>query len=125
MAKVTGIGGVFFKAADVPATQTWYREKLGLDMGDYGAVLRFADGGDDAFAIVSAFKADTTYMAPSPHSIMINLRVDDLDALQARLEASGVSVERKDEDYGKFAWVIDPDGIKLELWEQIGPAPPA
>ena len=125
MAKVTGIGGVFFKAADVPATQAWYRENLGLDMGDFGGVLRFADGGEEAFAIFSAFKADTTYMDPSPHGIMINLRVDDLDGLQARLEANGIAVERKDEDYGKFAWVIDPDGIKLELWEQIGPAPPA
>lgn len=125
MAKVTGIGGVFFKAADVAATQAWYRDKLGLDMGDFGGVLRYADAGDEAFAIFSAFKADTAYLDPSPHGIMINLRIDDLDGLQAHLEAGGVAVERKDEDYGKFAWVIDPNGIKIELWEQIGPAPPA
>lgn len=125
MAKVTGIGGVFFKATDVAATQAWYRDHLGVDMGDFGGVFRYADAGNEAFSIFSAFKAETTYLDPSPHGIMINLRVDDLDGLQTHLEAHGVPVERKDEDYGKFAWVIDPNGIKIELWEQIGPAPPA
>ncbi|MEM8827460.1 MAG: VOC family protein [Pseudomonadota bacterium] len=123
MAKITGLGGVFVRSKDPEARRAWYRDHLGLD-GEYGAVMPFRAAGDEAFSILSGFPTDTDYLAPSPHDIMINLRVDDLDAMQAKLEAEGIKIlGRQDESYGKFAWILDPDGVKLELWEQIGPAP--
>ena len=127
MAKVTGIGGVFFKAADIETTKAWYRDNLGVELGDYGKTFAYSEGGDDAFAVFSAFKSTTDYLDPSPHPVMINLRVDDLDAMQSSLAAKGIEVlgRQDDEDFGKFAWILDPNGIKLELWQQTGPAPPA
>ena len=126
MAKITGIGGIFFKTRDREASKAWYRDTLGIDMTDYGVTLKFADAGADAYAVLSPFDAGTGYFDPSPHALMMNLRVDDLDALLAELAAKGVNVlGRQDESYGKFAWIMDPDGIKLELWQQIGPAPDA
>lgn len=126
MAKVTGIGGVFFKCSDVAASKAWYRDMLGVEFGDYGITLPFAHTGEDGYAVLSPFAQDTSYFEPGRHGIMVNLRVDDLDALQLHLAENGVEMlGRQDEDYGKFAWVLDPDGIKLELWQQLGPAPPA
>jgi catechol 2,3-dioxygenase-like lactoylglutathione lyase family enzyme len=124
MALVTGIGGIFLKVADPAATAQWYRDMLGLEIGDYGATLGFAGAGEDAYAVFSLFKADTNYLDPSPHPAMINLRVDDLDALVAALRVRNVEVlGTEDESYGKFAWILDPNGFKIELWQQIGPAP--
>jgi catechol 2,3-dioxygenase-like lactoylglutathione lyase family enzyme len=122
MAKVTGLGGVFFKAADSEATSRWYKEVLGVG-GEWGAVFPFA--GDPAgYTVLSPFKATTDYFAPSAAAFMINLRVDDLDAMTAELEAKGIEIlGRQDEEYGKFAWILDCDGVKVELWEQKGPAP--
>ncbi len=123
MAKVTGIGGVFVKTSDLAARKAWYEKHLGLS-GEYGANLLYRDDTDEAFAVLSSFPETTDYFDPSPQGVMINLRVDDLDALQAGLEADGIEIlGRMDEPYGKFAWIMDPDGVKLELWEQIGPAP--
>ncbi len=126
MAKVSGLGGVFYKVADPARTQAWYSETLGIG-GEYGAMFPFKmDGGGEGYSIVSPFKQTTDYFSPSGSSFMINLRVDDLDALTAELEAKGVEIlGRQDEDYGKFAWILDCDGIKIELWEQSGPAPGA
>jgi catechol 2,3-dioxygenase-like lactoylglutathione lyase family enzyme len=125
MARVTGLGGVFYKAADPKKTASWYREMLGLG-GEWGIHFRWSDeSGEDPYSLVSAFKAETDYMDPSPQPFMINLRVDDLEGLIAELEIKGVEIlGRQDEDYGKFAWILDPDGIKLELWQQKGAAPP-
>ena len=81
---------------------------------------------DDAegFSLLSPFKAATDYFAPSEASFMINLRVDDLDEFIAELETKGITIlGRQDEDYGRFAWILDPDGVKVELWQQLGPAP--
>ena len=124
MARITGLGGVFVKRADVEATSAWYRDVLGI-AGDYGPMFRWADEPmDDPFSLLSSFKADSDYLDPSPHPFMINLRVDDLDGFQAMLESKGVEIlGRADEPYGKFAWIMDPDAVKIELWEQIGPAP--
>jgi catechol 2,3-dioxygenase-like lactoylglutathione lyase family enzyme len=121
MAKVTGLGGVFFKAADSEATSRWYKEVLGVG-GEWGAVFPFA--GDPAgYTVLSPFKATTDYFAPSAAAFMINLRVDDLDGMIADLEAKGIEIlGRQDEDYGKFAWILDCNGVKLELFQQIGPA---
>ena len=122
MAKVTGLGGVFYKAADTAATSRWYKEVLGIG-GEWGATFPFA-GDPEGYTVLSPFKAETDYFAPSEAGFMINLRVDDLDGMIAELEAKGIEIlGRQDEEYGKFAWILDCDGIKLELFEQIGPAP--
>lgn len=124
MARVTGLGGLFFRSRDVEASRAWYRAMLGIG-GEWGASFRWAEeGGDDPYSLLSPFGAESDYFAPSDQPFMINLRVDDLDAFLADLEAKGVAVlGRQSEDYGKFAWILDPDGVKIELWQQIGPAP--
>jgi catechol 2,3-dioxygenase-like lactoylglutathione lyase family enzyme len=122
MAKVTGLGGVFYKATDSAATSRWYKEMLGVG-GEWGATFAFA-GDPEGYTVLSPFKATTDYFAPSEAGFMINLRVDDLDGMIADLGAKGIEIlGRQDEEYGKFAWILDCDGIKLELFEQIGPAP--
>ena len=121
MARVTGLGGVFYKVEDKEATARWYQEVLGVG-GEWGATFPFA-GDPDGYTVLSPFRATTDYFAPSGKDFMINLRVDDLDALTAELEAKGIEMlGRQDEEYGKFAWILDCDGIKIELFEQIGPA---
>ena len=123
MAKVTGLGGIFYKVADTAATQLWYQETLGVG-GEYGAMFPFKADNPEGYALLSPFKAETDYFAPSSEKFMINLRVDDLDGLIADLTAKGIEIlGRQDEDYGKFAWIIDPDGVKVELFQQIGGAP--
>ena len=83
-----------------------------------------ADASGEAYSLLSPFKETTDYFAPSAAPFMINLRVDDLDAFLGELEGRGVAIlGRQDEDYGKFAWILDCDGIKIELWQQLGPAP--
>lgn len=122
MAKVTGLGGLFYKVADTAATQKWYLETLGVG-GEWGAMFPFRND-PDGYSVLSPFKAETDYFAPSAAPFMINLRVDDLDAMIAGLEGKGVAIlGRQDEEYGKFAWIMDPDGIKIELFQQIGGAP--
>jgi catechol 2,3-dioxygenase-like lactoylglutathione lyase family enzyme len=125
MAKVTGLGGVFYKVADPARTRSWYQEMLGIG-GEWGATFPWAQGEAEAFSLLSPFSAGSDYFAPSEAQFMINLRVDDLDGMIAALEAKGVAIlGRQDEDYGRFAWILDCDGIKVELWQQIGPAPDA
>ena len=124
MAKVTGLGGIFYKVEDPERTRAWYQEMLGIG-GEWGANFRWADeGGEDPFSLLSPFKQTTDYMDPSAAPFMINLRVDDLDGVIADLKAKGIEIlGRQDEDYGNFAWILDCDGIKIELWQQKGPAP--
>jgi len=121
MKRVTGIGGIFFKAKDPAALGAWYRDRLGLDVTDWnGAIFHWGgEGSEPGMTIWSPFAADTTYMAPSTASFMINFRVADLDALLAALKAEGCEVvDRTDiSEQGKFGWVIDPEGNKVELWE--------
>ena len=121
MQRVTGIGGIFFKSQDSKRLGAWYREHLGLDVSDWGGVA-FQWGGPDSppgMTLWSPFAADTAYMAPSTASFMVNFRVADLEALLAALRAEGCEVldKREDSEHGKFGWVIDPDGNKIELWE--------
>ncbi len=123
MARVTGLGGIFYKVADPKATQAWYQDNLGVG-GEWGAMFPFKNDDPEGFTLLSPFKADTDYFAPSDASFMINLRVDDLDGMIGQLAAKGIEIlGRQDEDYGRFAWILDPDGNKVELWQQIGPAP--
>lgn len=122
MAKVTGLGGVFYKVEDSEATARWYKETLGVG-GDWGAMFPFArDPG--GYSLLSPFKSSSDYFAPSEAAFMINLRVDDLDGMIAELESKGIDIlGRQDEEYGKFAWILDCDGVKVELWQQVGAAP--
>ena len=119
MAKITGLGGVFYVVKDPEATRAWYREKLGID-GDYGPQLNWSEEtGDKPYSLISHFK-DDQYIKPGKGGFMINLRVDDLDVFVAQLKEKGVDViDSVDEGYGKFAWLLDPDGVKIELWEQV------
>jgi catechol 2,3-dioxygenase-like lactoylglutathione lyase family enzyme len=122
MARVTGLGGIFYKVEDTEKTAKWYKEVLGLS-GEWGIMFPFAKDAD-GFSLLSPFKASTDYFGPSDKPFMINLRVDDLEGVVADLEAKGVEIlGRQDEDYGRFAWILDCDGIKIELWQQLGPAP--
>jgi predicted enzyme related to lactoylglutathione lyase len=121
MKRVTGIGGIFFKSADPKALGAWYRDHLGLDVSDWGGAI-FEWGGPQSqpgMTIWSLFSRDTKKMDPGSATFMINFRVADLDALLAALRKEGCNVLEKTEasEYGKFGWVIDPEGNKIELWE--------
>ncbi len=123
MAHVTGIGGVFFHSRDPEALYRWYERHLGLTREPDGSVLfRWAEPGETVFAI---FPHDTKYFGPRGQSFMINFRVDDLDALLSALAAEGVEIDPKREEYpyGKFAWIVDPDGNRIELWQPPGGGP--
>ena len=117
MAQVLGIGGVFFKADDGQGLRDWYARVLGLAVEDWGGVIFKPDG--RGHQVWSPFKADTDYFQPSPHPYMINLMVDDLDGVLAKAAAAGVEPvgRQDDESFGKFAWLMDPNGLKVELWE--------
>ena len=119
MAKITGLGGVFYVVKDPEATRAWYRDTLGID-GEYGPQLNWSEEtGDRPYSLISHFK-DDQYLKPGRGGFMINLRVDDLDTFVTQLKDKGVDVlDSVDEGYGKFAWLLDPDGVKIELWEQV------
>jgi len=125
MAKVTGIGGIFFKSTgDAGALAAWYREHLGMVLEDFGgAILRWPDDRrpDGGLTVWSVAKPDTKWFSPSASSFMINYRVDDLDALLAQLRARGVEIIKGPDadENGKFAWIMDPEGNKVELWEPL------
>ncbi|WEK46219.1 MAG: VOC family protein [Candidatus Andeanibacterium colombiense] len=120
--RITGIGGIFFKAKDPKALAAWYREVLGLPLESWGgALLKYDAPGHPPMLVWNAFPADTDYFAPSAGDHMINYAVDDLDAFLARIEAKGVTVLKRDDSdpSGKFAWIQDPEGNKLELWQPL------
>lgn len=122
MRRVTGFGGVFFKAKDPKALGEWYRVHLGMDVQDWGGVsFRWADDtkASTGTTIWSPFKEDTSYFAPSAAPFMVNFRVDNLHELLSALRAEGCSVDDKVEEseYGKFGWVMDPEGNRVELWQ--------
>jgi predicted enzyme related to lactoylglutathione lyase len=120
--RVTGIGGVFFRSADPDRTKAWYARHFGLAMSDWGGCsFHWRDDADPTRAgetVWAAFPADTDYFGRS-QALMINYRVDNLDAVLTALQAEGVTVlpERADEPNGRFAWIIDGDGNRVELWE--------
>jgi len=123
---ITGIGGVFFKAKDPKALAAWYRDVLGLPLERWGgAMLRYDAPKHPPVLTWSAFAASTDYFAPSNSDFMINYAVDDMDAFLARLQTKGVAVlKRQDDDQnGRFAWILDPEGHKIELWEPKRSAP--
>lgn len=112
---VTGIGGVFFRVRHRDHLSAWYREVLGLPTTDSAT----AQLGSTVWA---AFDHDTDYFGPSRQTFMVNYRVDDLDAALRRVQSAGAAVapEIETDDYGRFAWGVDPEGNRFELWE---PAP--
>jgi predicted enzyme related to lactoylglutathione lyase len=123
MRRVTGIGGIFLKAKDAPALRAWYKRHLGIDVQVWGgAAFDWTDadgkptGGTTAWSVVPQ---DSDQFAPGNASFMVNYRVEDLLALVAALKKEGCNVLDKidDSEYGKFAWVIDLEGNKVELWE--------
>ena len=122
MAKVLGVGGVFFKSQDQEAMREWYSRVLGLDFEDWGGMFftpEMAAGQPGAGTVFTSFEAETDYFEPSTKEFMINLMVDDLDGILERCAGEGVEpVETfDDEPNGRFAHIIDLEGRKLELWE--------
>jgi predicted enzyme related to lactoylglutathione lyase len=123
MKRVTGIGGIFFKARDPVALRGWYQKHLGVDVQDWGgAAFRWADAEGKPIpgtTIWTVSGTDGDYFAPGTSSFMVNYRVADLHALLGALRQEGCNVldRTDDSEYGKFGWVIDPEGNKVELWE--------
>ena len=123
--RVTGIGGLFFKTEDPETIKAWYGKHLGLPVDAYGCTFWWKDqDGKDCSTQWSPFKKDTTYFAPSDKPFMMNFRVHDLEKLLETLEAEGVTVvgEMRTYEYGKFGWILDPEGNKIELWEPVDAA---
>ena len=124
MARVTGIGGVFLRSNDSKALAKWYAEHLGLHLSDFnGTAFQWSDEipAGTGMTAWSAFPQDTQYFGEGQQAAMINYRVDDLDALLTQLAAAGVWIDPKREDhsYGRFAWIKDCDGNRLELWQPL------
>ena len=123
MKRVTGIGGIFFKAKDAPTLQAWYKQHLGIDVQEWGGTaFNWTDGEGKPVAGTTAWSigsAQSDQFAPSTAAFMVNYRVEDLHALIKALREEGCNVLEKidDSEYGKFAWVIDPEGNKVELWQ--------
>ena len=123
MAKVTGVGGVFFKSkSDRKALAEWYQTHLGFDLSEWGgAILRWPNDPrkDDGLTVWHVADAGSKWFAPSDASFMINYRVDNLDELLEQLRGDGVQIVGgpDSEENGKFAWILDLDGNKVELWE--------
>jgi predicted enzyme related to lactoylglutathione lyase len=120
MAKPTGLGGVFLKARDPQTLAAWYATDLGIPTQEGGSLV-FSGSGSDGMTVFSHSPLDTGYFGEGPQSFMLNFRVDDLDALLAQLAVAGVSIVPKRESYGygHFAWIWDPEGNRIELWQPI------
>jgi predicted enzyme related to lactoylglutathione lyase len=119
MARVTGLGGFFFKSSDPKGLAAWYQKHLGLPITDFGGAMFAEDEKRAGVTLWTPFKADTNYFQPSTKDFMINFRVDDLDGLLAQLRSEGVQVDEnvQDSEYGKFGWIMDPEGNRVELWQ--------
>jgi predicted enzyme related to lactoylglutathione lyase len=115
--RVTGIGGVFFKATDAEALRRWYAEHLGVAIEDYGgSTFEWDRPGSTTWAI---FSGETDYFGSSSQQWMVNFRVADLEAMLEQLRAAGVTVDDhvEEHEYGRFGWAHDPEGNRFELWE--------
>ncbi|HEY2034797.1 MAG TPA: VOC family protein [Rhizomicrobium sp.] len=117
---ITGLGGFFMKSKDPKALAAWYRDVLGLPIESWGgAMLRYDAPGHPHVMVWNAFSDSTDYFAPSTREFMLNFAVDDMDAFIAKLEAKRVKILKRDDSdpTGRFAWIMDPDGTKIELWQ--------
>jgi predicted enzyme related to lactoylglutathione lyase len=123
MKRVSGIGGVFFKAKNAAELREWYRVHLGIDVQEWGGAGFSWKGPENetgvGTTVWSVFENTSTHFAPSTATFMINYRVEDLHAVLAALRAEGCDVDEKVEEseYGKFGWVMDPEGNRVELWQ--------
>ncbi len=120
MAKAVGIGGVFLRARDPQALARWYSEHLGIPAQDGGS-LAFDGPESTGMTVFAHFPLETQYFGESAQQAMVNFRVDDLDELLGQLTAAGVRIDAKREDYpyGRFAWIWDPEGNRVELWQPL------
>lgn len=125
MKRVTGLGGVFFRSRDQKASLEWYRKHLGIDSTEWGGFAfqwREKEQPEEVgYTVWSVFPEDTKHFAPSESPFMLNFRVDDMDGLIAALKKEGVEVvgDIEQHENGKFAWILDPEGRKIELWEPV------
>jgi predicted enzyme related to lactoylglutathione lyase len=121
MARVIGVGGIFFKSKDTKALTQWYADVLGMPLQDWGGILLLPEpmaAHPGAATVFAPFKHDTTYFEPSTKDFMINLAVDDLDGILANCAKHGVEAKvLPEEPNGKFAHISDPEGTRIELWE--------
>jgi predicted enzyme related to lactoylglutathione lyase len=129
MKRVTGIGGIFIKSKDPARLKAWYREHLGMDVQDWGGMTfpwhTPESPNPDGMTVWSVFDASSKYFDPSTAPFMVNYRVENLGEVIAALRAEGCDVAAKTEEseFGKFGWVFDPDGNKIELWEPPAKVP--
>jgi predicted enzyme related to lactoylglutathione lyase len=123
MARATGLGGVFLRAADPEKLHAWYEEHFGIKRTEDGAFAFFSEGPRE-MTVFAFFPLDTKYFGSTEQRAMLNLRVDDLDAVLAKLRAAAVEIDPKQEnyEYGRFAWFNDPEGNRVELWQPPTPA---
>lgn len=122
MAKITGIGGVFFKTQNPQELNEWYKKHLGLNLEEWGgAILNWQNNlaEDKGLTVWSTASADTKWFSPSESSFMVNYRIDNMDEMLVQLKAGNIEVLKGPEyhENGVFAWIMDPAGNKLELWE--------
>lgn len=123
--RVTGLGGFFFKSENPNQIKDWYKNHLGIPVDAYGCTFWWKDkDGKDCSTQWSPFEANTNYFQPSEKQFMMNFRVDNLEALLEVLKEEGVTIvgEMESYEYGKFGWILDPEGNKIELWEPIDSA---
>ena len=123
MKRVTGIGGIFIKARDPDALRTWYRTHLGLELQEWGGAVFLwhtpEQPNPNGMTVWNLFPADSDYFAPSSAAFMVNYRVEDLHAVLKALREEGCDVDAKvdESELGKFGWVMDPEGNRVELWQ--------
>lgn len=119
MARITGVGGIFFKCNDTKSLAVWYRDVLGIRIEKWGGALLKPDPAGPPHLVWRPFAAGTTYFEPSQREFMVNFAVDDLEGMIAMLVEKGVKILGRDgnDPAGKFAWIMDPAGTKIELWE--------
>jgi catechol 2,3-dioxygenase-like lactoylglutathione lyase family enzyme len=118
--RITGFGGIFFKSKDPKALSAWYRDVLGIKIESWGGATLPTDApGHPPVVVWNAFPEGTDYFGPSTREFMVNFAVDNLDAFIARLADHGVKILKRDDSdpNGSFAWIVDPDGTKIELWQ--------
>jgi predicted enzyme related to lactoylglutathione lyase len=118
VAKAVGVGGVFLKAQDPKAMAAWYAEHLGIPRAG-GGPLMFEGPESMGATVFTHFPMSSNYFGDGPQQAMVNFRVDDMDALIEKLTAAGVRIDpkREDHEYGRFAWIWDPEGNRVELWQ--------
>ena len=120
MGKAVGVGGVFLKASDPQKLSAWYAQHLGIPLQDGGS-LAFDGPESMGMTVFAHFPESTKYFGEGPQQAMVNFRVDNLDELLQQLAPAGVRIDpnREDYDYGRFAWIWDPEGNRIELWEPV------